>query len=582
MVIIMSSSFSIHHQQPSFIPNESNIPSEPKSGVESASLSSQQAIQPEQSSGEIKFKRQGTMTVAKVIFKSSQSVKPFFRALGNMIAAGITYPFSNKTSQAFKANMAHAGYELGRIWANSYFGQDLAVESSRNIARKEVLASGKDYEASLELLEHCKMLDFPTVTIDPSKNPQSQISDGICAGIRLDIAHRHLVKGESIIDIMKSNEKGAPAEAAANQAIYELLGAKEQKIDQVLQSTLSHLEKVSQGQGGHELSKVNVQTVLRTMSNLDTEIQMSSDFQKFRTETGLDDPIPRDTTSLNYSMGRLFTEERTKARDLEAAGKQHEFLARNPKTKEWEISDFTKFQEAAVKKINAQFYDALMENPKQHSQLLEKRNQDLNALKWTVGLLELKQDVRRSKAQPSVPLSESKLDRAWQAIRDKAIKIFGKKTERDKWGSFSAISNPLLRQTISNFYLEELNRATYGAVATARQLKLVSVADILGDSSLHKGDASFLQNLPKLPAGVYAIDLKTSAVGHAITYIKEEDGKGYILDPNGYALACRDPDHAIELLQKVLSMYDEPKTKAPLSTKNDPNHQLVISRIESR
>lgn len=524
--------------------------------------------------GQIKIKRQGTMAIVKVILKSGESIKPILRALGNMIASGITYPFSRSTSQAFKAKMAHAGFALVNIWAKSYFGEDLAIKcmGTRNVARKEILASKEDYKASLKLLELCKEIKSPNVVVT-SDNPESQISDGICAGIRLDIAQRHLVTGESIENIIKSNEKGAPSEAAANQAIYKLLEAKNPTIKEIFEFALSHLQKASESEGDNRLGKVNFSAVAKMMKVLDNDILNEEMVEKFIDYKDGD-------KSLSNLISEFIADERFNAKKLQNNDK-HEFLTKNS-SNEWEISNFPKFQKAVEKKIEEKFEKDLISITNKPEKLKQKRDIDLNILKWTVSFLELKQEYKRLTAQPSPPITESPLNRAWRSLREKALKIFGKKTKKDPFGAFGAISNPLIRHALHGIYNEERDKMAYGTVAQARFLNQVSVANIMGDSSLHKSDESFLKNLSQLPPGFYAIDLKTSESGHSISYVKEEGGKGYILDPNGFPLACNTPEHAIELLLKLLILYPEPKIKAPISGDNESHHQLVISKLESK
>lgn len=496
---------------------------------------------PEPSIGEIKFERQGKEVIAKVLILqyTSESIKPFFRLLANYIASGITF---GSLSRSFKAKAVHAYYDLGKIWAKHYFKEDLAFEGARNIARKKILENQEDYIASEKLFEQCKKFN-KDLDINYSKKPEAQIVDGICAGIRLDIAERHIIKKESILEIMKSGEKGASAEAAANQAVYNLLDAKGQTIPAIFDQMITHLEKISKSEGAHELSHVDAHEIGQALIILDGDVRTEKEYEDFKRKFNKTGEKPGDEVKFSGLMHEMLNQAKKDASQLEKQLQPHPFLANNNGV--WEISNFAEFQKAATMVINTKFTEDLKKQLMNHAALSKKRLENLNALKWTVSLLEFKQGLHQGAKE-----------------------------------NFSVISDPVIRHMLDKHISQVDDDKKYGAVAKARGLKLVSVADLMGDSSLHNDDASFLRNLPKLPEGVYAIDLYRETGAHAITYVKESDGQGYIMDPNGYQIRCNSPDHAIILLQKVLSMYDEPKDKTPSSVQKGPDHQLSIARFE--
>lgn len=108
--------------------------------------------------------------------------------------------------------------------------------------------------------------------------------------------------------------------------------------------------------------------------------------------------------------------------------------------------------------------------------------------------------------------------------------------------------------------------------------------DIMGVPSNCSDDAEYLKNLPDLAPGYYAINygvwdmLQSKDSGHVISYIKEADGSGYILDPNGFQLKCKNPEEAIELIQKVIILYSAPRFEAE---QKDPFVRGIFYRPES-
>lgn len=89
------------------------------------------------------------------------------------------------------------------------------IGSSRNVVRQEALASEQDFEAAQKLLEGFKQLQttkpdqFTNLHVcwDSDAKITKAITDGICSGIRLDIAHRYL-NGEQVGKIIEDNAKG--------------------------------------------------------------------------------------------------------------------------------------------------------------------------------------------------------------------------------------------------------------------------------------------------------------------------------------------------------------------------------------
>lgn len=93
---------------------------------------------------------------------------------------------------------------------------------------------------------------------------------------------------------------------------------------------------------------------------------------------------------------------------------------------------------------------------------------------------------------------------------------------------------------------------------------------------LLEDDYAYCEQFSKLPTGFYKISIKTDGDGHAISFIKEENGNGYIIDPNNARLRFDNPEEAEELLMTLLSGYPEPQS----TELENPYHKLTISKIE--
>ena len=418
--------------------------------------------------------------------------------------------------------------------------------------------------------------------VDTTVDPESKISDGICAGIRLDIASDFLIKGKSINAIINSNQKGASAEAAANQAVYDLIKIPSIKKTTIMLETLDHLEKISNSVTENEMSSVDVRAVGRALTIVDGQISGGDvDYFQFLQKYTSDDKKLNKQSSVEFIevVNTYINEQKNIARNM-AKGEQHPFLSRN-KNQIWIISDPLKFQEGMLKEINTKFNENIDNAQSSDEKIYADKSKDeqIKTLKWTVSILQLKNELERQmETQTSAP-KEVKLSDRLQSFRTEAIKVFGKLAKKDE--SFSStISDPLIKHVIAKLIAHDMDDKQYSLTAHARGLELESVEDIMGHSAIVSSDDSYLKNFIRLETGVYAIDLMSGDGAHAITYVKEEDGKGYILDPNGPQLRCQTPEHALHLLKKVLTEYEEPVDKSPLYTKGNTDHQLSIKKFK--
>lgn len=192
-------------------------------------------------------------------------------------------------------------------------------------------------------------------------------------------------------------------------------------------------------------------------------------------------------------------------------------------------------------------------------------DEQIKTLRWTVSLIQLKLGLEED-ASPEIKSADL------TPIPDKRARL---------------VSDPLIKAALFHLSAIDPEMASMKLVAAARGLKMESVEHIMGNSVTFKDDQSYLKNISLLPKGVYNINFSNWVFehkGHAITYVKEEDGSGYLLDPNGAQLKCEKaphPDDAEHLLHRILSFYIEATDHpAPLRGEGDRHHQIYIYKYE--
>lgn len=128
----------------------------------------------------------------------------------------------------------------GRVeYGNAFIGP------ARNIATNEVIRNQRDKIACKRLINLSSILTPEQklrVSAFEGLNVETDIRDGICSGIRLDIASSYL-NGGSIEEIVQKNSSGGSADAAANQAVYVALKSstpRKEIINTVNQTLIGH------------------------------------------------------------------------------------------------------------------------------------------------------------------------------------------------------------------------------------------------------------------------------------------------------------------------------------------------------
>lgn len=485
------------------------------------------------------------LEMAKAIVLSPTAIKRTFRALAYQFM-GISTSFSPEMSAHFKALSAHETNKVFAQFAKSYFGRPMIGEA-RNIARREVLNSHEDFEEGKKLLNQLNSKDQSKLMVEPiSQVPESEIPDGICAGIRLDIAYRHLIKGEPIRDIVASNAKGARAEAAANQALYSLLDIKSgspglifsrlfEKLNDIGRSNLGNSGPNPLKAGTGE-ARTDFTAVLRAFIKHDRHLKSDPDISKAL---------------------------------LNSSGSEFESMVDDYRKYD-NLHDFQKTMEA---KIHSAYNDKLRDNPQE---ALKFRTDSLKQLRWLISFIEVDKAIR--KPAPVVEEPKGLLSELLSLL--KSI-LPSKEIEKDYIDNVSDLQHQHILKSLYRDMKEDL---VYGAVAELRELKLQNLGSVIGSSSLFASDNTFLKGFmnlwdhPDAGDGVYAIDVETGASAHAITLVIEGQS-GYILDPNGIQLDFDTPEQAQHLMRKLLSVYEPPSDKMQLDEKDVVDHRIAIRKF---
>ena len=257
------------------------------------------------------------------------------------------------------------------------------------------------------------------------------------------------------------------------------------------------------------------------------------------------------------------------------AGQEHPFLSLQEKA--LEIRDLVAMQEYFTQKLQAQF-DARVQDLSA-SEIAQERSRlekDLRTLKWVISMCQLKIGIQ---SKPVIVDAPAKGKGLFAKLKRAAIQLFGKKTR--EYSRFHYISDRFMCGYISYQTRADEFDAVRSYVQRAREVKMTPTDNILGHPSAHSDDASSLRNFSKLPAGDYLISIHVGYAGHAITYIKNDDGSGVILDNNFRQLYCKDAETAKDLLLQLLSKYPSIKSFKPgYQGKKDQHHHIIISKYE--
>lgn len=305
------------------------------------------------------FKKPSKFKISRVVVSSPNSLRASAQAVGNLAACLVT---TGHTSKMFKAKAVHSGFDVARVWAQHYFGEDL-VGLSKNISQKEILRNKLDEIAAKELLaEVSAFIESGKVQyafVETEKELDAAITDGICAGIRMDIATKYLQHGETLQNIFSMNKEGASKEASAYQAVYDNLDAREPPAKH-LNNTLQDLKTLSTH--GLEILHCNFDEVGTALIEADPALwNPGGPFQDFTEKY----PFAAQRSDSLPAIIRTVVDQELQEK------RESEWIIQNA-DKQWEIKDVGKFKEAILNQIS----------PDQKELTL--------ALDWTMALLQLR------------------------------------------------------------------------------------------------------------------------------------------------------------------------------------------------
>lgn len=120
------------------------------------------------------------------------------------------------------------------------------------------------------------------------------------------------------------------------------------------------------------------------------------------------------------------------------------------------------------------------------------------------------------------------------------------------------LSDPVLNDIILGFtVLHCFNRPNLDVLAKARGLQIVDVHSKMGFPARAANYSKYLTKLHKLDPGFYGVLLneKNSHQAHIISYIKNVDGSGLLIEPNGAQIHSDTPEMAASQIMKLLDRF---------------------------
>lgn len=473
----------------------------------------------------------------------------------------VTLDISPSRSRIYGGRSHHALRNRKETKKEKMFGCEV-LGNARNIVQEDFLRNKDDYKAAKDLLNVLKKDENPQFKVRPVKFNQTKANHGICAGIGIDIAVRHLINEEPLDAIIASGEKGASAEAAANQAIYTLLkdvnGIGYKGFSEIL---LTHFMDV--GDLTHDTLPDFTSLAFRemiknaqenTQKNHPLNFQLSDmkDLRAYDTLFHLTQPhLPPKVNKDPTALDRAFTKVLAEAKEqLDSKGK-HPWLSKNSKI--YVIRDLEKFKQSILKNgdVNEKVLDAILAG-------------------YPYSIVGDNYKVKKQ----SFLRSQSNDDSLWTKFTLKAGKVFGviSPTKTIQIKKHKSDYNYLVERADR---FNDIERIAY--VAKARGIK---IGPRMGFSTAYRDDSSYLKLLELAPAGLYAMNFQVGGGGHFITVQKNEDGTYVIMDPNVPQVKAENFVMARNFMLNLLEGYPPPNLKRPWDREyKDPK---VISKDETK
>ena len=494
--------------------------------------------------------------------KITQVAKPFLQSIGYAFASIVTF---GQKSKYFEAKSTHYQMKADELGIKKHF-EKVYMHSARNIAQNEILRDKKDYEASMDLLQQYRKLQendkiiFSQIQINDERDPEKTLLDGICYGISVDVAQRYLIGGETIESISESLKKGASAEAAANQAVYQMT-ISSAEVSWVMIHLIEELHRISKQKDATLEFKVNFTAVAQGVIVANPSLQSYANFFK---------NFAYPTKDIQEAQLMILIHNVQKEELANAELKKESYLTYNAKLQGYVLNNLTSFEEKVQAKIDT------LEIPK------DEKKRMVHTLKWISAFLALQTEIhaiisKQQTQQEPKEIPQSPLKKVWIELYQKARSIFKLYKPKEPENYCATIHDPMRQEVLSSLFKEAKSHMPIShALCAVRGLKMESTKAILSTSTIYKNDKDYLNNLDQLEEGVYEIDIIVKGGAHTITYIKESE-KAYIIDPNFLTMRLSSKEQTKEELLKLLKQYSPPvKSKI----KNHMDHQLQIYRYQ--
>lgn len=145
---------------------------------------------------------------------------------------------------------------------------------------------------------------------------------------------------------------------------------------------------------------------------------------------------------------------------------------------------------------------------------------------------------------------------AFYTIREE--KIFG------GFDSHHPFSDPVTDVMMQSYKRGVERKQKVALVAALSNLEVDTVQETMRSAELKNCIDSVVDAVPDLSRGSYLMIFETDGGSHAIAVVKLFDDREsplYIVDPNGFALKCRDGPEGSRHLKKVIGLYSAPENK---------------------
>lgn len=471
------------------------------------------------------------------------------------IISSAAKPFNSSVSDYYHFRMSRVDTKLANINNSKkldsiFYGH--RMPGGMNIVQKhpaekqsEIVA--KKNELSAQILEEIKKI-HPNAKLR-EKPEKELLTEGICFGIMLDLAD-HYVNGDKneMKNLFSELDKGGSAEAEIYQgAIHGVNSAVPRSL--ALSNLYSSIEEMKSDDSDSTLSKVlpyldrDHQAILRSIIfSLKTIDSQPPNFMEsirnnaiypnmlFPSSQDQEDTYVADfqkskselqKVGLSFLMAKTF--EAIKAENRSLRTEIH-----NGK----DILNFSYVQGKMLQQLDFEFTKKMENaNPKEKSFLIKKREQ-------LVG------EIKLAAASEEYIVTES------------------------------ITTDPLLKKILANNKI----RISQDALLSLKGLSMTPVTEKMGKHMQFRDDADYLENLDKLDSGFYFLSITLKEGSHAVSFIKEADGSGYLIDPNNRKLKFSNDKEAKELINALTSTYSQPEAIVP----GHPYHKLELFQIEKK